>query len=56
MGRSTNTTEYSERFALFAGETLYSSLDPSLQENIQKIGFKHRLTFQELRQITEIAA
>ncbi len=56
MGRSTNTTEYSERFALFAGETLYSSLDPSLQENIQKIGFKHRLTFQELRQITEISA
>ena len=56
MGRSTNTTEYSERFALFAGETLYSRLDPSLQKNIQKIGFKHRLTFQELRQITEIAA
>ena len=56
MGRSTNITEYSERFALFSGETLYSNLDPSLQENIQEIGFKHRLTFQELRQITEIAA
>ena len=56
MGRSGNTTEYSERFALFTGETLYSSLDSTLQENIQKIGFKHRLTFQELRQITEIAA
>ena len=27
-----------------------------VHENIQKIGFKHRLTFQELRQITEIAA
>lgn len=56
MGRTTKTTEYSERFALFTGETLYSSLDPTLKNHIQKIGFNHRLTFQELRQITEIAA
>ena len=56
MGRTTKTTEYSERFARFTGETLYSSLDPTLKNHIQKIGFNHRLTFQELRQITEIAA
>jgi len=56
MGRSTNTNEYSERFALFSGETLYSSLDLTLKNHIQKIGYNHRLTFQELRQITEIAA
>jgi len=56
MSRSTNTTKYSEKFALFSEEKLYSSLDPTLKKNISKIGVKHRLTFQELRQITEIAA
>jgi len=56
MSRSKNTTKYSERFALFSEEKLYSSLDPTLKKNINKIGVKHRLTFQELRQITEIAA
>jgi hypothetical protein len=56
MSRSKNTTKYSERFALFSEEKLYSSLDPTLKKNISKIGVKHRLTFQELRQITESAA
>ncbi|HJL77706.1 MAG TPA: hypothetical protein QF355_00260 [Candidatus Marinimicrobia bacterium] len=56
MSRPRNATEYRQRFALFAREALYSSLDPALQESIQLIGFTHRLTFQELRQITEIAA
>lgn len=45
---------YPERFSSFSQEALYKSLDDGLQRFIREIGFKHRLSFQELRQITEI--
>lgn len=47
--------DYTKRFDLFSNQVLYQSLDDELKMFIRKNGFKYRLSFQELRQITEIA-
>jgi len=52
---TTRKTDYSERFASFSKQGLYQSLDTELQIFIQEIGYRYNLSFQELRQIVEIA-
>ncbi|MCH8068649.1 MAG: hypothetical protein IID16_05170 [Candidatus Marinimicrobia bacterium] len=47
--------DYTKRFNLFSEQVLYQSLDDESKMFIRKTGFKYRLSFQELRQITEIA-
>ena len=46
---------YSARFGKFSENALYQSIDPQLQVSIRDTGFRHGLSYQELRQITEIA-
>ena len=46
---------YSDRFGKFSENVLYQSLSPQLQVSIRDTGFRHGLSYQELRQITEIA-
>ena len=55
MKSSIRKTDYDKRFALFTEQALYQSLDDELQTFIRKIGFQYILSFQELRQIVEIA-
>ena len=46
---------YSARFGKFSENALYQSIDPQLQVSIRDTGFRHGLSYQELRQVTEIA-
>ena len=46
---------YNDHFGTFSSDLLYQSLDPELQASIRDTGFRHFLTYQELRQITVIA-
>ena len=46
---------YNDHFGTFSSDLLYQSLDPGLQASIRDTGFRHFLTYQELRQITVIA-
>ena len=46
---------YNNRFNSFSQDALYQSLDKDSQFVIRNIGFKHCLTYQELKQVTEIS-
>ncbi len=55
-----NTTKskkinYEQKFDSFLDKTLFEKLDIVQQEFIKNIAFDYKLTFQEFRQITEIA-
>ena len=47
--------DYDKKFADFSQSKLFQNLDHSLQDFIRVTGETYRLTFQELRQITEMA-
>ena len=46
---------YSFKLAAFSGEALFQSLDKDLQDFIHQFGSAYKLTYQELRQVSEIA-
>ena len=46
---------YNNRFNSFSQDALYQSLDKESQFVIRNFGFKHCLTYQELKQVTEIS-
>ncbi|MFQ6674148.1 MAG: radical SAM protein [Fidelibacterota bacterium] len=55
MSESGASVHYGARLALLAKEVLYQSLDADTQGLVEDIGIRCRLSFQELRQIVEIA-
>lgn len=55
MSLVTKKIDYRKRFERFRRQALYQSLPEDLKESIREIGFRYRLTFQELRQTVEMA-
>lgn len=49
------TIDYEHKFESFRSQTLFNKLHAERQAFIRKIAFEHRLSFQEFRQIAEIA-
>ncbi|MEE9167191.1 MAG: hypothetical protein V3U24_07005 [Candidatus Neomarinimicrobiota bacterium] len=47
--------DYARRFSSFSDQALYQSLDERLRLYVREMGFRYQLTFQELRQMTEIS-
>ena len=55
MNLSDTKKDYSFKLAAFSGEALFQSLDKDLQDFIHQFGSACKLTYQELRQVSEIA-
>lgn len=55
MNLSKKPVDYAGRIALLKQEALFQSLDPGQQQFLLKAGYRYRLSFQELRQLAEIA-
>ena len=55
MKLSDTKKSYSFKLAAFSGEALFQSLDKDLQDFIHQFGSAYKLTYQELRQVSEIA-
>lgn len=49
------TIDYEHKFASFRSQTLFHKLHAEQQAFLRKIAFEHRLSFQEFRQVAEIA-
>jgi spore photoproduct lyase len=46
-------TDYQLKFQSFAGKTLYERLGPADRDAVRRLAFRHRLTFQEFRELAE---
>ena len=53
--KMTDDLSYQKRFNLFSDYELYQNLEKRSQDAIKNIGFKYQLTYQELRQLTDMA-
>ncbi|HIB72384.1 MAG TPA: hypothetical protein EYO50_00510, partial [Candidatus Marinimicrobia bacterium] len=51
----TKDLDYQKRFASFSNYELYQNLEKGSRNAIKDIGIKYQLTYQELRQLTDMA-
>ena len=51
----TKHLDYQKRFDSFSNYELYQNLEKGSQNAIKDIGMKYQLTYQELRQLTDMA-